>query len=155
MNEELDHYDQKIIQQLQQNGRLSNQDLADLIGLSTSQCSRRRTMLEQKKIITGYYAQIALKADPSPITGMIEVSIRNHYGDGFEKFLEFMLDEPRIRDAYKLTGNADFLLKVAVKNLDEMSQLISKISSHHFQISDITTSIVLEKLKENSIRLSE
>lgn len=155
MNEELDHYDQKIIQQLQQNGRLSNQDLADLIGLSTSQCSRRRTTLEQKKIITGYYAQIALKADPSPITGMIEVSIRNHYGDGFEKFLEFMLDEPRIRDAYKLTGNADFLLKVAVKNLDEMSQLISKISSHHFQISDITTSIVLEKLKENSIRLSE
>lgn len=155
MNEELDHYDQKIIQQLQQNGRLSNQDLADLIGLSTSQCSRRRTTLEQKKIITGYYAQIALKADPSPITGMIEVSIRNHYGDGFEKFLEFMLDEPRIRDAYKLTGNADFLIKVAVKNLDEMSQLISKISSHHFQISDITTSIVLEKLKENSIRLSE
>jgi DNA-binding Lrp family transcriptional regulator len=68
--------------------------------------------------------------------------------------LEFILDEPRIRDAYKLTGTSDFLLKVAVKNLDEMSQLISKISSHQFQINDITTSIVLEKLKENSIVLS-
>ncbi|TCB67529.1 Lrp/AsnC family transcriptional regulator [Acinetobacter sp. ANC 4178] len=154
MSDELDDYDRKIIQQLQQNGRLTNQELAELIGLSASQCSRRRATLEQKKIITGYYAQIALKADPSPITGMIEVSIRNHYDAGFEKFLEFILDEPRIRDAYKLTGTSDFLLKVAVKNLDEMSQLISKISSHQFQINDITTSIVLEKLKENSIVLS-
>ena len=73
MTEELDDFDQKIIHHLQMNGRLANQELAELVGLSTSQCSRRRIQLEQKKIITGYYAQIALSADPTPIMGIIEV----------------------------------------------------------------------------------
>ena len=52
MTIELDDFDQKIIHHLQMNGRLANQELAELVGLSTSQCSRRRVQLEQKKIIT-------------------------------------------------------------------------------------------------------
>ena len=74
MIDELDDFDKKIIHHLQLNGRLANQELAELVGLSTSQCSRRRIYLEQTKVITGYYAQVALSADPTPIMGIIEVA---------------------------------------------------------------------------------
>ena len=151
MTEELDDFDRKIIHHLQLNGRLANQELAELVGLSTSQCSRRRIHLEQKKIITGYYAQIALSADPAPITGMIEVKLQSYNDLTYERFVNFLLNEIAIKDIYKLTGSYDFLLKVAVKNLDEMVKLVGTLSSKNFGVSNLNTSIVLEKLKENSI----
>lgn len=150
MTEEIDDFDRKIIQHLQRNGRLANQELADLVGLSTSQCSRRRINLEQKNIITGYYAQIALEADPTPITGMIEVKLHNYHDATHDHFVEFLLNEAAVKDIYKLTGSYDFLLKVAVKNLDDMVKLIGRLSSKEFGVSNLNTSIVLEKIKENS-----
>jgi len=153
MSAELDDFDRKIIHHLQLNGRLANQELAELVGLSTSQCSRRRIHLEQQKIITGYYAQISLAADPAPITGMIEVKLHNYNDATHDRFVEFLLNEPAVRDIYKLTGSYDFLLKVAVKNLDEMVKLIGILSSTNFGVSNLNTSIVLEKLKENSMTI--
>ncbi|MCH7329133.1 Lrp/AsnC family transcriptional regulator [Acinetobacter modestus] len=153
MSVELDDFDQKIIHYLQMNGRLANQELAELVGLSTSQCSRRRIQLEQNKIITGYYAQIALSADPTPIMGIIEVKLQNYNDATHDRFVEFLLNEPAVKDIHKLTGSYDFVLKVAVKNLDEMVKLIGILSSSNFGVSNLNTSIVLEKLKENGIAI--
>lgn len=153
MSAELDDFDQKIIHYLQMNGRLANQELAELVGLSTSQCSRRRIQLEQNKIITGYYAQIALSADPTPIMGIIEVKLQNYNDATHDRFVEFLLNEPAVKDIHKLTGSYDFALKVAVKSLDEMVKLIGILSSSNFGVSNLNTSIVLEKLKENGIAI--
>ena len=153
MSVDLDDFDQKIIHYLQMNGRLANQELAELVGLSTSQCSRRRIQLEQNKIITGYYAQIALSADPTPIMGIIEVKLQNYNDATHDRFVEFLLNEPAVKDIHKLTGSYDFVLKVAVKNLDEMVKLIGILSSSNFGVSNLNTSIVLEKLKENGIAI--
>ena len=153
MSVELDDFDQKIIHYLQMNGRLANQELAELVGLSTSQCSRRRIQLEQNKIITGYYAQIALSADPTPIMGIIEVKLQNYNDATHDRFVDFLLNEPAVKDIHKLTGSYDFVLKVAVKNLDEMVKLIGTLSSNNFGVSNLNTSIVLEKLKENGIAI--
>ncbi|ENW06089.1 Lrp/AsnC family transcriptional regulator [Acinetobacter beijerinckii] len=151
MIEELDDFDKKIIHHLQMNGRLANQELAELVGLSTSQCSRRRIHLEQQKIITGYYAQVALRADPTPVMGIIEVKLQNYNDATHDRFVEFLLHEPAVKDIHKLTGSYDFALKVAVQNLDEMVKLIGILSSSDFGVSNLNTSIVLEKLKENGI----
>lgn len=151
MIEELDEFDRKIIHHLQLNGRLANQELAELVGLSTSQCSRRRIQLEQKKIITGYYAQVALSADPTPIMGIIEVKLQNYNDATHDRFVDFLLHEPAVKDIHKLTGSYDFALKVAVRNLDDMVKLIGTLSSSDFGVSNLNTSIVLEKLKENGI----
>lgn len=153
MTDQLDDFDRKIIHHLQRNGRLANQELAELVGLSTSQCSRRRIYLEQQNIITGYYAQIALSADPAPIMGIIEVKLQNYNDATHDRFVEFLMHEPAVKDIYKLTGSYDFALKVAVKNLDEMVKLIGILSSQNFGVSNLNTSIVLEKLKENSIAI--
>lgn len=149
MSHSLDDYDYKILQHLQSNGRLSNQELAEIVGLSTSQCSRRRIALEQKGIIMGYYAQLHPHAEKQPIMGMIEIKFQHYSLETLEKFLGFVKDEPMIREVYKLTGSYDYVLKVTVEDLEQMSQLINQLMSLNINIGNFNTSIVLERVKEN------
>lgn len=149
MSHSLDDYDYKILQHLQSNGRLSNQELAEIVGLSTSQCSRRRIALEQKCMIMGYYAQLHPHAEKQPIMGMIEIKFQHYSLETLEKFLGFVKDEPMIREVYKLTGSYDYVLKVTVEDLEQMSQLINQLMSLNINIGNFNTSIVLERVKEN------
>ncbi|WP_288416791.1 Lrp/AsnC family transcriptional regulator [uncultured Acinetobacter sp.] len=149
MSHSLDDYDYKILQHLQSNGRLSNQELAEIVGLSTSQCSRRRITLEQKGMIMGYYAQLHPHAEKQPIMGMIEIKFQHYSLETLEKFLGFVKDEPMIREVYKLTGSYDYVLKVTVEDLEQMSQLINQLMSLNINIGNFNTSIVLERVKEN------
>lgn len=149
MNDYLDEYDYKILQHLQCNGRLSNQELAEIIGLSTSQCSRRRIALEQNGMIQGYYAQLHPDAELQPIMGMIEIKLLQYSDEVLNRFLDFVQHENMIREVYKLTGNFDYLLKVMVRDLNEMSQLINKLTTLKIGVSNCHTSIVLERIKEN------
>lgn len=149
MSHSLDDYDYKILQHLQSNGRLSNQELAEIVGLSTSQCSRRRITLEQKGMIMGYYAQLHPHAEKQSIMGMIEIKFQLYSLETLEKFLGFVKDEPMIREVYKLTGSYDYVLKVTVEDLEQMSQLINQLMSLNINIGNFNTSIVLERVKEN------
>ncbi|WP_288412853.1 Lrp/AsnC family transcriptional regulator [uncultured Acinetobacter sp.] len=149
MSHSLDDYDYKILQHLQSNGRLSNQELAEIVGLSTSQCSRRRIALEQKGMIMGYYAQLHPHAEKQPIMGMIEIKFQHYSLETLEKFLRFVKDESMIREVYKLTGSYDYVLKVTVEDLEQMSQLINQLMSLNINIGNFNTSIVLERVKEN------
>lgn len=149
MSHALDQYDYKILQQLQCNGRLSNQELAEVIGLSTSQCSRRRIALEQTGMIQGYYAQLHPEAEIQPVMGMIEIKLLQYSDEVLEQFLGFVESEHRIREVYKLTGNFDYLLKVMVRDLNEMSQIINILTTLKIGLSNCHTSIVLERIKEN------
>lgn len=149
MSHSLDDYDYKILQHLQSNGRLSNQELAEIVGLSTSQCSRRRITLEQKGMIMGYYAQLHPHAEKQPIMGMIEIKFQHYSLETLEKFLGFVKEEPMIREVYKLTGSYDYVLKVTVEDLEQMSQLINQLMSLNINIGNFNTSIVLERVKEN------
>lgn len=149
MSHSLDDYDYKILQHLQSNGRLSNQELAEIVGISTSQCSRRRIALEQKGMIMGYYAQLHPHAEKQPIMGMIEIKFQHYSLETLEKFLGFVKDEPMIREVYKLTGSYDYVLKVTVEDLEQMSQLINQLMSLNINIGNFNTSIVLERVKEN------
>ncbi|CAG68212.1 MULTISPECIES: Lrp/AsnC family transcriptional regulator [Acinetobacter] len=149
MSQGLDDYDYKILRHLQSNGRLSNQELSEIIGLSTSQCSRRRIALEQKGMIIGYFAQVHPQAEKQPIMGMIEIKLQHYSLETLEKFLDFVKNESMIREVYKLTGSYDYVLKVTVEDLNQMSQLINQLMSLNISIGNFNTSIVLERIKEN------
>jgi DNA-binding Lrp family transcriptional regulator len=146
----LDDHDLKILGLLQTNGRLTNQELSELVGLSASQCSRRRINLEQAQLILGYHARLAPQAMGLGVVGLIEVSLVNHTQTYAEEFRTMLATESAIVDAYKTTGDADFLLKVAVADLDGLSRLINQISAHK-STAHIKTSVVLERLKENGL----
>ncbi|KAF7598939.1 MAG: AsnC family transcriptional regulator [Candidatus Dactylopiibacterium carminicum] len=144
----LDDNDRKILDLLRDNGRLTNQELAELIGLSASQCSRRRIALEQAGMILGYHAQLSPQADGTPVMGVIEVRMQSQVPEVVEAFHTFVARQPAIRDAFKLTGDYDYLLKVAVGNLAELSQLIQQLAGLRDCVGHLRTAVVLERLKE-------
>lgn len=151
---QLDDYDLKILTLLQTNGRLTNQELSDLVGLSASQCSRRRINLEQENLILGYHARVSPDAVGLGMIGLIEVRLINHTSDYVESFHRMVAEQSAIVDAYKTTGDADYLLKVAVNSLAELSALISELVAGHRSVSHVKTSVVLNRLKENGLTIA-
>lgn len=147
---EIDDFDQKILTLLQENGRLTNQELSELIGLSASQCSRRRIGLEQNQLILGYHARLAPQALSREVVAMIEVKLISHRPEHSQAFQAFVATESAVIDAYKTTGDADYNLKAAVADLATLNQLMGRISATNC-ISYLKTSVVLERLKENQI----
>ncbi|CAG9000543.1 MAG: Leucine-responsive regulatory protein [Candidatus Celerinatantimonas neptuna] len=146
----LDDYDWLILNHLQRNGRLTNQELSQLIGLSTSQCSRRRIALEQNGYIEGYQARLAPKAQKLQVQSLVEVSLNVHNPIHVEQFHEQIAANPAILDAFKITGEHDYQLKVAARNLDGLNQLITELSGYTI-VRQLKTSVILERLKENQI----
>lgn len=151
MKYQIDDSDRRMLDLLRMNGRLTNQELADMIGLSASQCSRRRIALEQAGLILGYHAHLSPEADGNPVMGVIEVRLINHMSDSEVLFHEFVRKEDAIRDALKLTGDYDYLLKVAVQDLADLSHLIQKLASLRNCVSHLRTSVVLERFKESGV----
>lgn len=146
---QIDDFDLKILTLLEANGRLTNQELSELVGLSASQCSRRRIQLEQSGLILGYHAQLSPDAVGLGMIGLIEVRLINHTSEYVESFHRMVAEETGIVDAYKTTGDADYLLKVAVSDLAALSALISQLVAGHKSVSHVKTSVVLSRLKEN------
>lgn len=153
MAAELDDFDRKILTLLQANGRLTNQELADLVGLSASQCSRRRINLEQAHWIQGYHARLAPHAVGVGIMGLIEVRLVSHAPAAASSFHQRVATEPAVLDAFKTTGDYDYLLKVAVPDLPALSRLLSELVQAHESVAHVRTSIVLERIKENGAPL--
>ena len=149
----VDDYDLKILTLLQANGRLTNQELSDLVGLSASQCSRRRINLEQANLILGYHARLSPDAIGLGMVGLIEVRLINHTAEYVESFHRMVEQEDAIVDAYKTTGDADYLLKVAVSDLPSLGALISQLVAVHQSVSHVKTSVVLGRLKENGLMM--
>ncbi len=145
----IDDYDLKILTLLQANGRLTNQELSELIGLSASQCSRRRIALEQAQLILGYHARLAPDAAGQEMLGLIEVRLLNHTSQCVESFHQMLSEVDAILDAWKTTGDADYLLRVTVPDLPGLSHLISHILAQNKGVAHLKTAVVLNRLKEN------
>ncbi|WEF34439.1 Lrp/AsnC family transcriptional regulator [Pseudoduganella chitinolytica] len=114
MAEELDQTDRRILRALRRDGRLSNTKLADEVGLSTTPCWNRVRALEERGVIEGYTALLNQQALGLPDTVIIEVTLERHDDDMLEKFGHALADLPEVMEAYLLTGEYDYLIKVAV-----------------------------------------
>lgn len=111
---ELDEIDRRILRELRLDGRLSNTKLAEKVGLSTTPCWNRVRTLEERGVIEGYTALLSQQSLGYPDTVIIEVTLDRHDDDIFEKFGQALADLPEVMEAYLLTGEYDYLIKVAV-----------------------------------------
>jgi DNA-binding Lrp family transcriptional regulator len=150
MENELDEFDVKILTLLQENGRLTNQELSELVGLSPSQCSRRRISLENENLIMGYHARLSPRALQQELIAMVEVKLLSHEEEKAQTFLKFLNQELAIIDAFKTTGEADYLLKCVVSDLESLNGLINRIFTTKL-IAHIKTSVVLDRVKEYGV----
>jgi Lrp/AsnC family transcriptional regulator, leucine-responsive regulatory protein len=112
--EQLDDMDRKILRELRRDGRLSNTKLAETVGLSTTPCWNRVRAMEDRGVIEGYTALLNQQALGLPDTVIIEVTLDRHDDDMLHKFGLALAELPEVMEAYLLTGEYDYLIKVAV-----------------------------------------
>lgn len=147
---EVDSFDLKMLAALQEDGRLTNQQLADSVGLSASQCSRRRMRLEDEKVISGYHADLAPEALGFSVAAFIQVTLATHSPDNAKKFRALVQRVDEIQEAYSLTGDADYMLKAVLRDLKGLSDLVNDVLMPHQSVAHVRSSIVLDRLKETS-----
>jgi DNA-binding Lrp family transcriptional regulator len=146
----VDAFDLKMLAALQDDGRLTNQQLADIVGLSASQCSRRRMRLEQDKVISGYHADLASEALGFNLIAFIHITLATHSPDNAKRFRALVNRVDDIQEAYSLTGDADYLLKAVLRDLKSLSDIVNNVLMPHQSVAHVRSSIVLDRLKESS-----
>ncbi len=152
MQENLDGFDLRLLAALQDNGRLTNQEVGEKIGLSPSQCSRRRSALEASGLIRGYRADLAAEALGFRLLVFVNVTLATHSRDNARAFRDMVARVDEVQEAYALTGDADYLLKVVVRDLKDLSVLVNDVLLAHDTVGRVRSSIVLDRLKE-TVRL--
>lgn len=140
----LDRYDWHILQILQEDGRISNQDLAERIGLSASPCLRRVKALEDTGVITGYRALVDAKKLGLTLMALIHIAMDQHTPERFAAFEAQVHTMPNVLECLLITGQkADYQLKVIVKNLDAYQDLLLNRITRIPGVSGVHTSFVL------------
>ena len=140
--------DIKILTALQRDGRLSNQELADQIGLSASQCSRRRAALEQSGIIEGYRAKLSASALGLELVAFVEISLSRHSPELGVALGQLLDSLPEVQEAHALTGDADYLVKLIVPNLKSLSHILNDVLLGHESVLKVKSSVALTTLKD-------
>jgi DNA-binding Lrp family transcriptional regulator len=144
----MDDFDIKLLAALQANGRLSNFELADAVGLSASQCSRLRAALEEAGTIAGYHAHLDAEALGLAMIALIQVTLATHSPDNSKRFLKLIAGLEEVQEAYALTGEADYLIKAAITDLKALSRLLNEVLLPHDSVAHVRSSIVLDRLKQ-------
>lgn len=144
---DLDAYDLRILRELQRDGRLTNIELSEKIALSASQCSRRRSRLEASGVICGYQASLDPHKVGLDLLVVISVTLATHNRDNARKFAQLVNDLPEVLEAYALTGEMDYHLKVATRGLAGLSRFVNEVLLPHDSVQHVKTSIVLDTLK--------
>jgi Lrp/AsnC family leucine-responsive transcriptional regulator len=123
MDEPLDRLDLRLLQELQKDGRLTNNELGERIALSPSQCSRRRTRLEAEGYIRSYRAYLDRQRLGLDMLVVISVTLATHNRDNARRFSQLINGLPEVLEAYALTGEMDYHLTVATRGLDRPLQI--------------------------------
>jgi len=147
----LDRYDHHILEVLQENGRLSNQELADRIGLSPSPCLRRVRALEEAGVVTGYRALVDAKKLGLSLMALLHISMDRHTPERFANFEKKVGALPEILECLLITGqSADYQLKVVVRDMDAYQELLLNKITRIEGVSGVHTSFVLRRVVDKT-----
>lgn len=147
-SEHIDQFDRKILAFLQEDARLTNNDLSERVNLSPSQCSRRRQRLEEAGHIRGYRAVLDREMMGFPLVNIISVTLATHNRDNARRFADLLSRLPEVQEAHALTGEMDYVLKVVTPDLKSLSDFVNGVLLPHESVQHVKTAIVLETLKE-------
>ena len=148
----LDAIDRKILAILQQNGRIPNTELADEVGLTPAPCLRRVKRLEDEGYISRYVALLDPRKIGRELVVFVEVSLDRQTKRGFETFAERMRARPEVLECYLSLGEADFILKVAVPDLDAYQRFLVDVLAAIESVRN-TKSIIAVKQEKSTTSL--
>jgi Lrp/AsnC family leucine-responsive transcriptional regulator len=140
----LDKYDRAILTALQKDGRISNQELADQIGLSPSPCLRRVRALEESGLIVGYRGLLDAKKMGLTLMALIGISMDQHTPERFANFESEISAIPEVLECLLITGQqSDYQLKVVVADMDGYQHLLLNKITRIAGVTGVHTSFVL------------
>lgn len=138
-----DAIDQKILEALQADGRITNQELADQIGLSPSPCLRRVRQLETAGIISRYVALVDPEALGLSVTAFVRVRLDQQDDRHLEAFEAAVSHFPQVMECYLMTGEADYQLRILVKSLTQFEDFLRHSLTRVPGVANVTTSFAL------------
>ncbi|MEP2784229.1 MAG: Lrp/AsnC family transcriptional regulator [Pseudoruegeria sp.] len=145
----IDQINHKILHELSKDGRISNLDLADKVGLSPSACLRRVQELERSGVITGYRAKLDRDAMGTGFVAYVGVGLNNHTKKSQEAFERSISLAPEVRECHNITGTIEYLLRVEVKDLSAYKSFHTDILGVLPQVASITSYVVMDSPKDD------
>lgn len=146
----LDAYDRRILTALQRDGRLTNVQLADEIGLSASPCLRRVRNLEETGVIRGYQARLDPDEVGLGLTVFVGVKVERHHEEEAEAFRQAVLALPEVISAFLVSGESDFLLHVVVPDLRGYERFLTATLLKLPGVSDIRSNFAIQTVKSTA-----
>ncbi|MGW6914145.1 Lrp/AsnC family transcriptional regulator [Kitasatospora sp. NPDC054939] len=143
----MDDIDRKILRELQRDGRLSNQELAERVGLTASPCMRRVRRLEEDGVIEGYRAVVDPEAVGRSFEVLVSVEVRRERG-AVEDFERALQDIPDVVEAYRLFGSPGCLLRIAVADLQAYERLWIERLTSLSGVTEVNSQIIMKRIKE-------
>jgi Lrp/AsnC family leucine-responsive transcriptional regulator len=153
----IDKIDKHILTLMQSNGRISNLELADKVGLSPTPCSRRVKRLEDSGLIDGHVTLLNKEALGLNLTAIIGISMDRHTPDRFEQFEKAIVNMPEVIECSIVTGQtADFLLKVVVKDMQHYEKFLLGNLTRLTGVTGVHSSFVLRHVvKKTALPLDQ
>lgn len=147
----LDRTDKRLLALLQQDASLSNQELADKVGLSPSPCSRRVKQLEEAGLISSYVAKLNPEALGLSLTAYVQIALDKHTPERFTEFDKQINACPEVIECYLVTGqSADYNLKVVVKDMQAYQEFLLNTLTQIPGVSGVHSSFVMRKVVETT-----
>jgi Lrp/AsnC family transcriptional regulator, leucine-responsive regulatory protein len=147
----VDQIDRKILRVLQANARASLQEVGQAVGLSTSPCWERIRKMEQAGVIEGYTVRLSPQALGLADTVLVQVTLDSHSDNTLEKFGETLAAIPEVVEAYLVSGEYDYLLRIAVKDTRDYERLLRERLYKIKGIRHSKSSFVLRTLKKSDL----
>lgn len=154
----LDHIDLKILKSLQKNGRITNVELAENVGITAPPCLRRVRALEEEGYIQGYHADLDAGKMGYGLVVFAMVGLHSQAESDLMAFEEMVMRLPLVREAYMLNGEIDFILKIVAKDLAEFQSFLTSELTPAPNVASVKTSLSIrcgKKLNGVPINLPE
>jgi Lrp/AsnC family leucine-responsive transcriptional regulator len=145
----LDAIDKRIIFELQADGRMPVQALAERVGLSPSPCARRVRLLERAGVIKGYVAVVDQAKVGLPISAFASIKLARQHEDDLDSFSQTVSRWPEVVDCYLMTGQRDYLMRIVVKDLEAYERFLKEKLTRVPSVASIETSFALGQVKRS------
>jgi len=144
--DKLDAIDIAILNTLQEDGRISNANLAERVGLSASACSRRLDILEKSGIVKGYHARLSNQALNYSMTAVVHISLSGQYEKILREFEAAVKRCPNVMVCYLMSGEYDYLLRIAARDLQDYERIHKEWLSALPHVVRINSSFALREV---------
>jgi Lrp/AsnC family transcriptional regulator, leucine-responsive regulatory protein len=144
---DLDATDRRILKQLQNEGKLTNIELSNRIGLSPSPCLSRVRALEQSGVISGYVALVNPEAIGLGVNVFIQITLERQIEQALETFENRMEAYPEVMECFLMTGDSDYLIRLVVRDIAELQRFILQKLSNIPGVANIRSSFALKQVK--------